>query len=64
MIIQLTSIHDNSAVYVVPHNVCGITTNSQGRTVVSDAGGSRYIVKEAPEAVARMLWDKLLGRGQ
>ena len=64
MIIQLTSIHDGSPVYVVAHNVCGITVNSQGRTVVSDAGGSRYIVKESPEAVARKLWDQLLERAQ
>ena len=64
MIIQLTSIHDNSPVYVVPHNVCGVTTNSQGRTVVSDSGGSRYIVKESPETVAHKLWDQLLEGGK
>lgn len=56
MIIQLTSIHDDSPVYLVAANVCAITVNSHGRTVVSDAGGSRYIVKESPDAVAHLLW--------
>lgn len=60
MIVGLTSAHDGSPVYVVPHNVCGIMVNSQGRTVVTDAGGSRYVVKESPDVVAHLLWEQLL----
>lgn len=55
MIIKLTSIHDDSPVFVAINNVCAITVNSQGRTVVSDTGGSRYIVKESPDTVVRLL---------
>lgn len=59
MIVGLTSIHDDSPVYVVPHNVCGIMVNSQGKTVVTDAGGSRYVVKESPDVVVHLLWEQL-----
>lgn len=61
MIIKLTSAHDGSPVYVVAHNVCGVMVNSQGRTVVTDAGGSRYVVKDLPDAVVARLWDQLQG---
>jgi len=59
MIVGLTSAHDGSPVYVVPHNVCGIMVNSQGRTVVTDAGGSRYVVQESPDVVVHLLWEQL-----
>ena len=56
MIVELTSAHDESPVLLVVANVCGIMVNSQGKTVVSDAGGSLYVIKESPEVVA----DKVL----
>lgn len=55
MIIALTSIHDDSPVLLVAANVCGVMVNSHGRTVVSDSGGSRYVVKESPKEVANLL---------
>ncbi len=64
MIVGLTSAHDGSPVYVVPHNVCGIMVNSQGRTVVTDAGGSRYVVQESPDVVVHLLWEQLQERDQ
>ena len=54
-VILLTSAHDESPVFLVAFNVCGIMVNSQGRTVVADAGGSRYVVKESPKDVALKL---------
>lgn len=55
MIIVLTSTHDDSPVCLVAANVCGIMVNSQGKTVVTDAGGSRYVVKESPKEVVNLL---------
>lgn len=56
MIVELTSAHDESPVLLVAANVCGIMVNSQGRTVVADAGGSRYVVKESPKDVAHKVY--------